>query len=164
MTGTTDSAPSLSAAFPRFQRLGRRQRRYVDGTQMGQLARIAAACVPPGTPTAFYPFTPQLHYFAERPFAGELPYLAPGFFASTAQQDRAVRTMERQRPAALFWNEAYAYDGLPDRNAVATHPRVHAYVDEHYERKNDIAGFGVFVRDGVRLAFGCPVADRWEVD
>jgi len=134
--------------------------RYLDGTAVGELVSIAMACVPPGSPTAFYPFTPQLHYFAGRPFAGELPYLAPGFFATDAQQDRAVRAMEAQRPAVLFWDEGYAYDAQPDRNAVVTHSRVHRYLDEHYERREEVAGFGVFTREGVQLASGCPLAQQ----
>ncbi len=123
-------------------------RRHVDATPIGRVAAVARRCLAPANPTAFFPFTPQLHYFAERPFAGGLPFLAPGFFDTVNRQRRAVEQLERERPALLFWAEGFAYDGRADRNSTRTHALVHAYVVSHYQRAGLVDGHTVFRRTG----------------
>jgi hypothetical protein len=125
---------------------------FLSNLPIGKVARVARRCLPVGTPTVFYPFSPQLHYFSELPFAGDMPYLAPGFFAKPEQQAVVIATLERQAPPALFWNEDYAYDNRPERNSVNTHALLHDYVRSHYTRLETIEGFSVYVRDGSKEA------------
>lgn len=122
-------------------------RRFLQATALGQLARTAHDCLDANAATAFYPFTPQLHYYAERRFAAELPFLAPGFFDAALAQDRSIAALERQRPALLFWAEDETYDGRAERNSVNTHARLHDYVASHYARAGRIDDFTVFRRN-----------------
>lgn len=120
---------------------------HVRGSPTGEVVEAARQLVPEGRPTFFFPFAPQLHYFADRPFAAGLPYLAPGFFDSREQQLRAVALLRRQRPEAVFWREGYAYDGRSERNAVSTHAVLHRGVEDLYARVGEVAGYTVFRRD-----------------
>jgi hypothetical protein len=141
-----------SAALPKREFA----RRYLQPTPLGQLARVAQDCLAADAVTAFYPFTPQLHYYAERPFAAELPFLAPGFFDGAAQQDRSIAALESERPALLFWNEDDPYDGRDDRNSVNTHARLYGYVISHYARAGYVDDFTVFRRnDAPAFPAGC---------
>ena len=124
------------------------EQNYVSRQPIGQVARLARRCLPPQTPTLFYPFSPQLHYFSERPFAGGMPYLAPGFFSAPAQQAEVIEVLQHQHPPLLFWNEDYAYDDRPERNGVNTHPLLHAYVRTHYVREKRVGDFSVYVLQG----------------
>jgi hypothetical protein len=124
-------------------------RRYLSDTPPGQLVRIARDCLAPDEPTAFYPFAPQLNFFAERPFAAGLPFLAPGFFATAEQQASSIATLEREKSALLFWAENAAYDGVAKRNSINTHARIHAAVSSRYTSSGNIARYTVFRRRGV---------------
>jgi hypothetical protein len=130
--------------------------RYVDGSVLGGVVDIARHCTPVDSPTFFYPFTPQLHYFAERPFAAKLPYLAPGFFPKAAQQQRAIAQLQAERPGMLFWDERDAYDNLAERLSTVTHADVFRYVTDRYTRVGIAGTFTVFARqDAMPVSPAC---------
>jgi hypothetical protein len=132
--------------------------RHLETSQLGPVARLVARCAPADMPVAFFPFLPQLNYYAERPFAAELPYLAPGFVDAPAHQVRTIAVLEKQKADLLFWNENYAYDGRVERNAVNTHAVLHRHVLEHYNRVGQLGGFSLFLHRSNRSVTAACVA------
>lgn len=129
---------------------------HLEASQLGPVVRLVARCAPADMPVSFFPSLPQLNYYAERPFAAELPYLAPGFVDTLAHQERTIAALERQKADLLFWNESYAYDGRVERNAVNTHAVLYHHVLEHYHRIGQLGGFSLFLhRSNRSVAAAC---------
>ncbi|MGR9088758.1 MAG: hypothetical protein ACU841_17050, partial [Gammaproteobacteria bacterium] len=134
--------------------------RRLSTSRLDPVVRLVSRCTPADRPVAFFPFLPQLNYYAERPFAAELPYLAPGFADAREHQRRSIAALERQKAGLLFWNENYAYDGKAERNAVNTHAVLYRHVLEHFDRVGKLGGFSVFLhRSGRSVNPACVASE-----
>lgn len=77
---------------------------------------------------AVFPFASQLAWWADRGFGGRALVLAPGHGQAPESQERMIHALERDGVVLVAWDEAYTYDDDPARRPVATHARLHAWV------------------------------------
>ena len=101
-----------------------------------------------------YPFAPQLAFFADRLIGSDTLAIAPGYYNTEANQDRAIKAIERDNVRLVLWDESKNFDSIPDRNSTVTHPIIHAFITQNFDKKLNYEGWVVYVRKGIDPIFG----------
>jgi len=109
-----------------------------DASGVEALSRYAYECTRADERLLVTWFEPLIYFYAERQFAGGMPFFDNGWFDAPRAQRLVVERLRRQRVPLVFIRE--------DQEAVfrRAFPIVASYVDEHYEELQPTA-------DGSRL-------------
>jgi hypothetical protein len=95
--------------------------------ELKQLTRYVRDCTRPDDRLLVTWFAPEVYFYSERRFAAGLAFFYQGFFVSQAGEDAALARLRSQRvPIALAEISTY------EQFFVRDHPRLAAYLEEHY--------------------------------
>ncbi len=105
------------------------------------LVRYLRRCIGPDDRVFVNGFHPEIPFYAGRGFAGDRPFIIPGFWALPDEQSRTVQKMTAQRiPLALV--DTAPDDGLPGDQAFArAFPILQNFFDSRYDRRG-VINFG----------------------
>ncbi len=78
------------------------------------------------------PFDPSLYYLSGRLFGAGQMMTAPGYYVGADFEARAIANLEQQDVPLMIVSPDYAFDGRPESRLSATHPKLWAYIDQHY--------------------------------
>lgn len=144
---------SFRHAYYRFAHLSLSREQLIStysgyNPQSKELAVINALrkCTSPKEPVFLVPYDPQLLYFADRPIAGKIFELAPGFFDQSRFQKEIVASLTLEPPSVILWDVDYTFDKLQERNPVYTHKMVFDFVSNNYIKGPVVGRFTTFLR------------------
>ena len=140
-------------AMPLDQMVARLSAAHPGDASLGAIEYVRRCTAPTDRVVALPPML-GLYYFADRPFAGNLPAWSPGFFSATADQAAWIARVRGQRPRMVVGDLGSGFDGRPERSFAVYSKLISEYVSTQFV---PIAVFGSIV---VRAPIGTahPVA------
>ncbi|MDX2167371.1 MAG: hypothetical protein SF182_09920 [Deltaproteobacteria bacterium] len=113
-----------------------------------QAIRYIERCSGPGDRVVTLPPWTGLSYFADRRFAGGQPNWSPGFFSTSADQQRWIDLVQLQHVELVFGDFTRVLDGRDERRFESYSPLIAAYVRAAYVPVGSFGPIMVWVRRG----------------